>query len=65
MPMHPPPGWLILQERARRATSAHELLAVIDEMNALLDEYEYESALRRNPVGASEDFPVAWTPTKS
>ena len=63
--MHPPPGWLILQERARRATSADELLSLIDEMNALLDEYEYESARGKNPARASEDFPVAWTPTKS
>ena len=40
MPLDLPPGWLTLQERARRAKDARELAAIIDEMNALLAEYE-------------------------
>jgi hypothetical protein len=35
-----PPGWLTLQARAQRATTAKELSRIIDEMNKLLTEYE-------------------------
>ncbi len=40
MPLPPPLGWLALQERAKRAKTAAELSAIIDEMNDLLTEYE-------------------------
>jgi len=40
MPLNLPPGWLTLQEQARRAKDARELAAIIDKMNALLTEYE-------------------------
>jgi len=36
----PPTGWIDLQERAKRAKTAEELSAIIDEMNKLLSEYE-------------------------
>ena len=40
MPLNPPPGWLALQEKARRTKDPQELAAVIEEMNQLLTEYE-------------------------
>jgi hypothetical protein len=39
----PPPGWAALQERARQTKDPKELAQIIDEMNALLTEYEKAS----------------------
>ncbi|MGA9528112.1 MAG: hypothetical protein WBS24_08355 [Terriglobales bacterium] len=41
--LSPPPGWADLQERARRTKDPTELAKIIDEMNALLTEYEKTS----------------------
>ena len=43
MPLHPPLGWLALQERAKQAKDPRALAAIIDEMNELLAEYEKTS----------------------
>ena len=50
----PPPGWIALQERAKRATTPADLAVAIDEMHRLLAEYEKtagdgESKSRRRP----------------
>ena len=37
---NPPPGWIDLQERAKRAKNPEELAAIIEQMNKLLSEYE-------------------------
>jgi hypothetical protein len=40
MPLHTPPGWIALQERAKQVKNPHELVDLIGEMNQLLSEYE-------------------------
>jgi hypothetical protein len=37
---NPPPGWTVLQEKAKQAKGPRELAAIIEEMNKLLGEYE-------------------------
>jgi hypothetical protein len=40
MPLDTPPGWNALQERAKQVKDPQELVALIEEMNQLLSEYE-------------------------
>jgi hypothetical protein len=40
MPLKPPPGWNVLQERAKRVKDPQELADLIEEMNQLLSEFE-------------------------
>jgi hypothetical protein len=38
--MEEPPGWRILQDRARKETDPKKLASIIDEMNELLKQWE-------------------------
>jgi hypothetical protein len=51
--MEEPPGWRILQDRARRETDPKKLARIIDEMNELLTQCERAAAscqTKRKPL---------------
>jgi hypothetical protein len=59
MPSSPPPGWVSLQEQARRTKDPQELARIIDAMNKLLTEYEEATGdvpkKKRGKAGAKLD----------